>query len=285
MMRRRWRRDAGEAVTRLAAKKIGYAERARFYDLEYEEPVSRDFYASLITPRVASVLEVPCGAGNNTLHLCRPGLRFVAVDREPTMIERLRERISEAPSRFADLELVVGDMRDLDLGERFDLILVQREAFQLILDRQQATRALRSLARHLATGGALVIDLSTFEESRERGPALETSYFDPTAPDGKIIREWTHRLSTGADLERSRRQYHRADGSILVTYDYRWREPSGAAEEWTMDMPLATYSKDSFLALLESADLSPRHIYRNYQRDAVVPGSVRMIFIVGVGRA
>src|SRR5439155_27149324 len=134
---------------RVSEKVIGYAERASFVEVEYPATDDHALLASLLATGVRSVLEIPCDTGRNTLFLARAGVRLVAVDREPVMIERLAERLVASGDRAA-VELRVGDMCDLDLGERFDLIIVQREGFQLIVDRDDAARALRGMARHLA---------------------------------------------------------------------------------------------------------------------------------------
>jgi hypothetical protein len=55
----------------------------------------------------------------------------------------------------------VADMRTFDLGQSFDLVLVPREALQL-LPPNEGAQALARLADHTAPGGLLFLDLATF---------------------------------------------------------------------------------------------------------------------------
>jgi len=196
------------------------------------------------------------------------------------MIERLRQRLAGSPARYRDLELAVGDMRDLDLGERFDLILIQREAFQLLTDLGDAQRALERFALHLAAGGDLVIDLATLSRVEERDPALALSYYDPGIPDGEVIREWVRDLDSGARLERWRRQHHRGDGVVLIAFDYRYRDPCGAIERWRAEVPLRAFTREQVTAFAAAAGLTSRHVYRDYERRPYRPGAARMIFFL-----
>lgn len=260
----------------MPARAITYAERAPFYDREYVETGDQAFLSSLITEGVHSVLEVPCGAGRITLRLARAGLRWVAVDIEPAMIRRLKDRLAEA--HLDEVEGIVGDMRNLELGERFPLIIVQREAFQLA-DRDHALSVLRTLRRHLSPEGVLVIDLAAFVPGHADEASLQPAYFDPSLPDGVEVEDWREELPGGAGLRRSRIQ-HRTGDSIRVTYHYRVRRADGAEEQWEMELPLAVYSREAFLDLAARAGLRSVHIYRDYERRPHAPGAVRMVCLL-----
>src|SRR5262249_53153952 len=155
--------------------RVGYAERAAFYEHEYDETGDHAFITRMARS-ARRVLEVPCASGRNTMVLGDLDIDLVAADREPAMIERLSERLRHRPHR-ARVELEVGDMRSLRLGRTFDLILVQREAFQSLVEPGDARRALESLAAHLADGGTLLLDLAAFD-STEGARALHPAYFD-----------------------------------------------------------------------------------------------------------
>lgn len=258
-------------------RRIGYADRAATYDLEYDEDSDAAFLSTLVTPETRSVLEIPCGAGNNTVRLARPGLRLVAVDLEPAMIARVRERI-DGSARFADVVPVVGDMTDLQLAECFDLIVVQREAFQLI-PRDRAAAALSRLRRHLAPGGILMIDLASFAPCPAEELHLQPHYFDPRAPQGRVIEEWTKTFPTDEVITRSRLQ-HRSRESVQITYDYHVRRPGGDEELRRVDLELTLYSRAAFTELVQAAGLRAIHCYRDYERSAYRDGSARMISLL-----
>src|SRR5439155_19255905 len=59
----------------------------------------------------------------------------------------------------ARVRLVRGDMRDFDLGERFDLALIAVKSFAYLAGRAEQQRALACVAAHLRPGGLLALDL------------------------------------------------------------------------------------------------------------------------------
>lgn len=259
------------------SRPIGYRERAAFYELEYTTTVDHEFLIDLTAPPVRSVLEIPCGVGRNALHLARPGLRLVAVDIEPEMIDILRQRaLGELCS--ATLEAVVGDLRSLALGETFERIVVPREAFQLLMELGDAHDALVHLRDHLDAEGIMVVDLAHFRPGTDTEPGLQPAYFDPALPEGEVLVEWERPLPSGAHVTRSRQQFVPTARQRLVRYHYDVRWPDGRHEDWTMDMPLLLYEYDDFLELAHRAGLEASDVYRDYQRRPYAPGAARMIF-------
>jgi SAM-dependent methyltransferase len=261
------------------SRSIGYRERAELYELEYTTTADHDFLIALTAPPVRSVLEIPCGVGRNALHLARPGLRLVAVDIEPEMINVLRRR-TLGESRSATVEAVVGDLRSLSLGETFERIIVPREAFQLLTDLGDAHDALVHLRDHLDAEGIMVVDLAHFRTGTDTEPGLQPAYFDPSRPEGEVLVEWEYDLPSGAHVTRSRQQFVPSARRRLVRYHYDVRWPDGRHEDWTMDVPLLVYEHDDFLELAHRAGLEARHVYRDYQRRPHAPGAARMIFLL-----
>lgn len=274
----RLRQSTRETVNSMS-RSIGYRERAVFYELEYTTTADHEFLIDLTAPPVRSVLEIPCGVGRNALHLARPGLRLVAVDIEPEMIDSLRRRALEEP-HVSTLEAVVGDLRSLSLGETFERIVVPREAFQLLTDLGDAQDALVHLRDHLDAEGIMVVDLAHFRTGTDTEPGLQPDYFDPSLPEGEVLVEWEVDLPSGAHVTRSRQQFVPTARRRLVRYHYDVRWPDGRHEDWTMDMPLQLYEYDEFLGLAHRAGLAARDVYRDYQRRPYAPGAARMIVLL-----
>jgi SAM-dependent methyltransferase len=264
-------------------RSVGYAERARFYEIDYDEPADVKFLRALAAPPVSSVLEIPCGAGKNTLELIRAGLRLVAVDREPEMVKRVHERAAGRVP-LGTLRTVVGDLRTLDLDEAFELILVQREAFQMILEPDEALASLRCLGRHLVRNGRIMIDLATFTRGPDAVTDAPSTYFDPEAPDGVEIFEWSRPVPNGGLLERSRVQRSLGSSRIAIELFHRYRAPSGEVQAWHSEIVLRVYSCEEFLALVDAAGLSCSEVARNYLREPYRLPTARMIFFLGTQR-
>jgi 2-polyprenyl-3-methyl-5-hydroxy-6-metoxy-1,4-benzoquinol methylase len=101
------------------------------------------------------VLDVGCGVGRWSRLLAARGALVTGVDLSPTMVAQARARA--AAEGVADrCDFRVQDLSLLDVGAKFDLVLGVT-VLQHILDADALHRAVRSLVRHLAPGGRMVL--------------------------------------------------------------------------------------------------------------------------------
>ena len=80
--------------------------------------------AAKTTPHAKRLLDIGCGAGNNTIKTVRilNGLDCDLVDLSLPMLEKARERISKEKS--GKIRLLQGDVREIELGtDRYDIVL------------------------------------------------------------------------------------------------------------------------------------------------------------------
>jgi tRNA (cmo5U34)-methyltransferase len=93
--------------------------------------------AAAVTPAAQRLLDVGCGAGNFSLKMLEklPNLDLTLVDLSAPMLERARSRIS--PVAKGRIELIQGDIRQIQLGEgRFDIILAAAVLHHLRTDNE-----------------------------------------------------------------------------------------------------------------------------------------------------
>jgi SAM-dependent methyltransferase len=97
-------------------------------------------------PPAATVLEIGSGTGRLTHPLVELGFRVTAVDNEPEMLAHVR-----------GAETVLADAEELDLGRRFDCVLL---ASHFVNDADDRSRheLLRTCARHLQGDGVLLAE-------------------------------------------------------------------------------------------------------------------------------
>lgn len=95
-----------------------------------------------------SVLDVGCGTGRVAAELQRRGVLVVGIDRDRSMITTAR---TLAP----DVEFMVVDAADADLGRTFDLVAMAGNV-PLFTPEGTQDALLAGCARHLAAGGRLV---------------------------------------------------------------------------------------------------------------------------------
>ena len=113
-------------------------------------------------PSGASVLDVGCAMGEPIArYLIEQGARVTGLDSSPSLIGMARER-------FPDHDWLVGDMRAMDLGRRFDGIIAWHSLFHLTAGDQRGMFA--RFAAHLKRGGQLL--------------------FTSGHSDGELIGEW-----------------------------------------------------------------------------------------------
>jgi SAM-dependent methyltransferase len=131
-------------------------DRPDLYDLMSPvDPEMEGFYVSQALQRGGRVLELACGTGRFTIPLARAGLQVVAGDLSDTMLNTARAAANAAGVEVDFRQL---DMRDFDLGTRFDTIMVAANSV-LHLHRIEEFRAFfGSVERHLAPDGRLVFD-------------------------------------------------------------------------------------------------------------------------------
>jgi SAM-dependent methyltransferase len=264
-----------------ASGTIGYRERAAFYAVEYREDGDRPFIEGLLGEGVRSVLEIPCGAGRNALWLAETGRSVTACDIEPAMLEALAARYPDGQPP-ANLTLVQADMRAFQLDKPFDLILIPREAIQLLPTTEDVAATLDCCRRHLAPGGRLVVDLAAFKAPPSGSPGgddtLQPSYYRPGQRDGVESFEWERELPDGRRMKRWQRQWDKADSvDFALRYQVCGDASKDGASEWVAEMTLRKYSMSQFRKLVADAHLNIVNAYGSYDNRVYRDGDVRMI--------
>ena len=135
---------------------------ASFYDALYSE---KDYEAEcdLIEEIVHqyrdggmnTILDLGCGTGGHSIPLSQRGYMVTGVDRsEPMLAEaRLKSDPSHAP------DFVHGDVRDLKLGRKFDVVLMMFAVLGYQTNDDDLRKALDTVASHLKSGGLFIGDV------------------------------------------------------------------------------------------------------------------------------
>ena len=101
-------------------------------------------------PGAETLLDVACGTGAHLAEL-RRSYRCVGLDLDPALLEVARGRLQ-------GVELLEGDMRDFDLGRRFDAVVCMFSSIGYVQGADELRRAVAAMARHLEPGGVLVVE-------------------------------------------------------------------------------------------------------------------------------
>ncbi len=194
-----------------------YSDLAEWWPLlspasEYEEEAA-DLLPELLgapdaPPR--TLLELGAGGGSLAWHL-KAHLALTLTDLSPAMV---------AVSRTVnpDCEHVVGDMRTIDLGRTFDLVLIH-DAIMYATTPADARAALATAARHCRPGGAVMVIPDSVAETLE--PDTHTGGHD--AADGRGLRylEWSWDPDPADDTFETVYAFvlRLADGTIEATHE------------------------------------------------------------------
>ena len=120
----------------------------RFYDWkDYagEAAKLRDLIESR-SPGARSLLDVACGTGRHLEHL-RAWYDVEGVDLDEGLLSVARARLPDVPLRAAD-------MRDFDLGRRFDVVTCLFSSIGYVQTPGALQASVAAMVRHVAPGGA-----------------------------------------------------------------------------------------------------------------------------------
>ncbi len=149
---------AADAVIDLYDRHAEAWAQARGASLNAEEAPHISRFMQAVAPG-GDVLDLGCGAGRPVAStLIKGGFRVTGVDAAPSLIAMCRRD-------FPDQTWIVGDMRRLALGRRFDGVVAWWSSFHLTADAQADMAD--AYARHLNPGGVV-----TFVGGPKRGVSL-----------------------------------------------------------------------------------------------------------------
>lgn len=159
------------------ATRVVYRKHAAAWDRERSRALFEKAWLDRLTEDVApggSVLDLGCGAGEPIArYLVGLGLRLTGLDSADEMVQIARARLPSA-------RWIMGDMRRLDLGERFHCIVGWDSFFHLTPDEQRALLPL--LADHLLPGGRLLLTVGPEAGEPVGSVAGEPVYHASLAP-------------------------------------------------------------------------------------------------------
>ncbi|MBA2276188.1 MAG: class I SAM-dependent methyltransferase [Chloroflexia bacterium] len=258
-------------------------ENAWLYELENRGfDVDLPFWVSLLDDyQPTCVLDIACGTGRITFPLLTSGraqdqsFQIVGLDNSPWMLELARERAELLSERDMNaVHFVEGDMRDFDLNQTFDLIVVGFNSLAYIYTLDDHRDCLRSIRRHLAPGGHFAIDLivpqlSYLAEAQTSVPVMRLE-LDVTAPEQgvkRLLRFATERFDPISQTDDT-------------TYFYEIYYTDGRQERFTDDLAWHMYFPRELTMLLEDAGFRTVERYGSYQKTSFGPRSMHYLWVM-----
>jgi trans-aconitate methyltransferase len=127
-----------------------------------------------LLPHESHILDVGCGSAEPIARFfIEQGIQLTGIDFSPEMIKF-------AKSRFPDQDWIVNDMRNLDLGRKFDGLISWHSFFHLTQSEQRTT--LVRFANHLKPNAPLMLTVGTYEGNVIGHVCKETVYHSSLSP-------------------------------------------------------------------------------------------------------
>jgi len=210
------------------------------------------------------VLEITAGTGRVTLPLLKAGLRITAVDVAMHQLERLKKK---AEDENLTVETVQADMRDLDLGRRFPLVIIPFQSLQELTDSCDVTAALRGVRAHLADGGRALITLHHPGAQSAGSSRALLLVNDSELKNGNRLLFWNARTFD-------------AESNIGTSYQlYEEYDVDGVLHRKRLFSPkYRVYAKDEFAELASRAGLRITREWGGYDWSPLTEKSCFMIF-------
>lgn len=136
---------------------------ARYYDLiygdkDYEKEC--DFIEEILRKYarapVENILEGGCGAGGHAIPMSRRGYSITGIDISEPMIRTAKSKARKAKQR---IDFQVNDLRQFDLGRKFDACLCMFAALGYITDTGELLKTFTNIRQHLKKDSLLVFDV------------------------------------------------------------------------------------------------------------------------------
>ena len=135
----------------------GFYSDARLYDRLFPGGESAvDFYRAQADRQGGSVLELGSGTGHKLIPIASDGHPCTGLELSPDMLTEAQRKADE---RALPVEWVLGDMRDFDLGRRFDLVFIAANSLLHLQEAADLLSCFRSVRAHLAPGARFVFDV------------------------------------------------------------------------------------------------------------------------------
>ncbi|MCA9609840.1 MAG: class I SAM-dependent methyltransferase [Myxococcales bacterium] len=140
---------------------------AAYYDHAYRRyRQDVEHYVDLARDVGGPVLELGGGTGRITVALARAGFDVVMVDQMTSMLERAEARFARESRKVRErVTRLRGDVRDIDVGRRFPLVIAPFNMLQHLYTRKDVERALAMVRAHLAEDGRFGFDVLLPEPS------------------------------------------------------------------------------------------------------------------------
>ena len=243
-------------------------EDGKHYDLKYQEYVDDiPFYVEQADRFGGPILEMFAGTGRITIPIAEAGHEITGVDLSPDMIAWGKEKAREAG---VEIEWIQGDILDLHLDRKFNLVLIPFTSIAHMLEMKDIVTVFDRVKEHLAEDGTFIMDVFNPDPSfMVREPderRVQAEYEDPDGR-GHLTIEETLVYDKAAQVNR-------------VKWHYMIE-----GEEWkVVDLDVRVFYPEELLLLLEHNGFEVVERYGYFDRSEFTSESKKQVMICRIKR-
>ena len=233
-----------------------------FYDIDKPRPPEEAyaFYRGHAERAKGSILEPMCGSGRFLLPLLADGFDIDGIDASSDMLQACR---TKAEARGLAPRLYKQFLHELDLPQRYELVMIPGGSFGLVTDPGQINESLRRLHAHMTPAATLLMAIDRLmpdqpEEEPWGGRWVQRS-------DGaRIVISWLRHFNPEERVSHSVHRYEVIkDGRLLET-------------EWE-EFDLRLYEAEELSVLRESSGFTGIQMHGGYDLKPLEPADDTII--------
>jgi len=247
---------------------------SEYYDLvpAYAQRADLDFYVEAARLTCGKTLELGCGTGRVLIPTAAAGCEILGLDVSEHMLGACRAKLLQQRSSVqARASLILADMTDFNLDDKFGLITIPFRAFSHLVSVQEQLDCLNCVRRHLAPGGKFILEL--FQTNPKR--ISDTVYLKEVEdtpefelPDDRKIRRANRVVA-----------FHRADQFNDVELIFYIDHPDGRAERLVQSFPFRYFFRYEVEHLLARAGFEIIDLFGAFDKSPLADDSPEMIFV------
>ncbi len=212
------------------------------------------------------VLELAVGTGRVSIPLAKEGFQVTGIDVSDSMMTEGRRRASEAG---AEVEWVEGDIRNFQLGKKFNTIIFPLNTVCHFLDLRDLEACLSCVKEHLAQKGRFIVDaIVPSAERLARDP--DERFFNSEYPDpdgGGIVKVY---------------ESNRYDPASQINHVKFYYQIPGRSEEIVEELNMRMYFPEELDALLKYNGFGVDAKYGDYDDAPFGPVSPKQMIVCGL---
>ncbi len=253
-----------------------YKAIAEYYDVENAHHKMLEADVPLLLrhiPKVRhSILELAVGTGRAAIPLAQAGHRVVGVDYAPDMLEIAARKRDAVGIRAADLSLVNADMLNLQLGQKFDWVVLLFNTFLSFPTLEEQDLILQTVVRHLKRDGRFWLDI--FQPNlallaAETSVNLDPYVFYVPALNRTVFKSTSVRRDPANQLQQ-------------ITFHYKWFTEKGVERRQKVTFEMTFVFPRELQILLERNGLEIEELYGDYDGSLLDSNSPRIIAMCGL---